>query len=102
MMSSIPAAATIDEAPAASRPMLDTVNKQFGSVPNMHRLVANSPAALKGYLGSGSRQPRYNSLNHRHIRNTLRGRMLGPGSIPARVAALRRYRFLRISAAAIL
>ncbi len=49
-MSRIPTPATIDEAPAASRPMLETVKKQLGSVPNMHRLVANSPAALEGYL----------------------------------------------------
>jgi uncharacterized peroxidase-related enzyme len=41
---------TIDAAPAASRPLLDAVKRQMGSVPNMFRLIANSPAALEGYL----------------------------------------------------
>lgn len=43
--------ATATDAPAASRPLLDAVNKQLGVVPNLFRLVANSPAALEGYLG---------------------------------------------------
>jgi uncharacterized peroxidase-related enzyme len=43
--------ATIADAPAASQPMLEAVKKQLGSVPNLFRLVANSPAALEGYLG---------------------------------------------------
>jgi len=50
-MSRIPTPATIDAAPAASQPLLATVKKQLGVVPNMFRLVANSPAALEGYLG---------------------------------------------------
>ena len=50
-MSRIPTPATIDAAPAASRPLLEAVKKQLGLVPNMFRLVANSPAALEGYLG---------------------------------------------------
>ncbi len=50
-MSRIPTPATIDAAPAASRSMLDAVNKHLGTVPNMFRLVATSPAALEGYLG---------------------------------------------------
>jgi uncharacterized peroxidase-related enzyme len=29
---------------------LENVKKQFGAVPNLFRLVANSPAALEGYL----------------------------------------------------
>lgn len=37
-------------APAASRPLLDAVEKQFGIVPNLFRLIANSPAALEGIL----------------------------------------------------
>ena len=50
-MSRIPTPATIDAAPAASRPMLEAVKKSFGSLPpNMFRLIANSPAALEGYL----------------------------------------------------
>src|SRR5271166_2938280 len=50
-MSRIPTPATIEAAPAASRPLLDAVKKQLGVVPNMFRLVANSPAALESYLG---------------------------------------------------
>ena len=43
--------ATIQDAPAGSQSMLQAVNKQFGMVPNLFRLVANSAAALEGYLG---------------------------------------------------
>lgn len=41
----------LDAAPEASRAGLDAVNKQIGSVPNLFRLIANSPAVLTGYLG---------------------------------------------------
>lgn len=50
-MSLIPTPATINDAPAASRPLLEAVHKQLGVVPNLFRLVSNSPAALEGYLG---------------------------------------------------
>lgn len=50
-MSRIPTPATIDDTPEASRPLLAAVKKQLGAVPNLFRLVANSPAALEGYLG---------------------------------------------------
>lgn len=50
-MSRIPTPATIDDTPEASRPLLAAVKKQLGLVPNMFRLIANSPAALEGYLG---------------------------------------------------
>jgi uncharacterized peroxidase-related enzyme len=43
----IPAA---DQTPAASRPLLDAVNKQLGVVPNLMKMLGNSPAALGGYL----------------------------------------------------
>ena len=49
-MSRIAIPATID-APVASAPLLDAVNQQFGTVPNLFRLLANSPSALAGYLG---------------------------------------------------
>jgi uncharacterized peroxidase-related enzyme len=49
-MSRIPTPATIADAPAASQPLLEAVKKQLGSVPNLFRLVSNSPAALEGYL----------------------------------------------------
>jgi len=50
-MSRIPTPASIESSPAASQPLLAAVNKQLGSVPNMFRLIGNSPAALDGYLG---------------------------------------------------
>lgn len=50
-MSRIPTPFDIEAAPAASRPLLEAVKKLLGGVPNLFRLVANSPAALEGYLG---------------------------------------------------
>ena len=50
-MSRIPTFQTLESAPAASQALLHAVQKQLGSVPNLFRLVANSPAALEGYLG---------------------------------------------------
>lgn len=44
----IPAA---DQTPAATRPLLDAVHKQLGVVPNLMKVLGNSPAALGGYLG---------------------------------------------------
>lgn len=50
-MSRISTPATIEDAPAAARPLLEAVKQQLGSVPNLFRMVSNSPAALEGYLG---------------------------------------------------
>lgn len=50
-MSRIPTPAAIDAAPVPARPLLEAVQKQLGVVPNMFRLISNSPAALDGYLG---------------------------------------------------
>jgi uncharacterized peroxidase-related enzyme len=50
-MSRIATPASITAAPTAAQPMLEAVNKQLGMVPNLFRLIANSPAALEGYLG---------------------------------------------------
>jgi uncharacterized peroxidase-related enzyme len=50
-MSRLPTPASIEASPAASQPLLQAVKKQLGVVPNMFRLVGNSPAALEGYLG---------------------------------------------------
>jgi hypothetical protein len=49
-MSRIPTPATIEAAPTASRPLLEGVKKQLGVVPNMFRLISNSPASLESYL----------------------------------------------------
>jgi uncharacterized peroxidase-related enzyme len=53
-MSRIPTPATIEAAPAASQPLLEAVKKQLGVVPNLFRLIANSPASLEGYLSLSS------------------------------------------------
>ena len=42
---------SIATSPEASRPLLEAVQKQLGSAPNLFRVVGNSPAALEGYLG---------------------------------------------------
>ena len=43
--------ASIEAAPEPSRPLLQAVKAQLGVVPNMFRLIANSPDTLEGYLG---------------------------------------------------
>ena len=53
-MSRITTPATIETSPASSRPFLETAKKMLGSVPNLFRMVGNSPAALEGYLGLNS------------------------------------------------
>lgn len=49
-MSRIPTPPSIEAAPEASKELLDAVEKQLGSVPNMFRIIANSPNTLEGYL----------------------------------------------------
>lgn len=41
---------TPDAAPASSHALLDGVKAQIGSIPNLFRVTAHSPAALEGYL----------------------------------------------------
>ena len=50
-MSRLPTPASIEASPTASQPLLQAVKKQLGVVPNLFRLIGNSPAALEGYLG---------------------------------------------------
>jgi uncharacterized peroxidase-related enzyme len=50
-MNRIPFPATVDHAPVAAQPLLNGVRAKLGSVPNLFRLLAVSPAALEGYLG---------------------------------------------------
>jgi uncharacterized peroxidase-related enzyme len=50
-MSRVPTPASIEASPVAAQPLLQAVKKQLGVVPNLFRLVGNSPAALEGYLG---------------------------------------------------
>ena len=42
---------TVETSPAASQPLLAAVNAQLGVVPNLFRLVGQSPASLEGFLG---------------------------------------------------
>jgi uncharacterized peroxidase-related enzyme len=51
MTTRIPTPATIAAAPEASRSLLEGVKQQLGVAPNLFRMVANSPAALQGYVG---------------------------------------------------
>jgi uncharacterized peroxidase-related enzyme len=43
--------ASIAASPTAAQPLLEAVHRQLGLVPNMFRVIANSPAALEGFLG---------------------------------------------------
>jgi uncharacterized peroxidase-related enzyme len=60
MTTRISTPASIAAAPEGSRALLEGVQKQLGVAPNLFRMVANSPAALQGYvsllgaLGSGA------------------------------------------------
>lgn len=49
-MTRIHTPANVDDAPASTHASLKAVGKQLGTVPNLFRVVANSPAALAGYL----------------------------------------------------
>jgi AhpD family alkylhydroperoxidase len=49
-MTALPIPASIAESPAASQPLLQAVEKQFGLVPNAFRLIGTSPASLEGFL----------------------------------------------------
>jgi uncharacterized peroxidase-related enzyme len=49
-MSRIHTPASVDLSPEASRARLGAVQKSLGTVPNLFRLVGNSPTALRGYL----------------------------------------------------
>ena len=40
-----------DQAPVQSQPLLDSVGKQLGVIPNLFRLISQSPAALEGFIG---------------------------------------------------
>ncbi|MBS0123358.1 carboxymuconolactone decarboxylase family protein [Thetidibacter halocola] len=40
---------TLETAPEASRPLLEDSLKSFGRLPGLHGVLAESPAALKGY-----------------------------------------------------
>ena len=42
-----------DQATGQAKQLLDALNDKFGMVPNLARTLANSPAALQGYLAFG-------------------------------------------------
>ena len=41
-----------ETSPAASQPLLEQIDKAFGTTPNMFKAVSNSPAALKSMWGA--------------------------------------------------
>jgi uncharacterized peroxidase-related enzyme len=49
-MSRLLTPASVEVAPARSQPLLNAVKAQLGVVPNLFRVIGNSPAALEGYL----------------------------------------------------
>lgn len=51
MSSRIETPASVAASPEKSQPLLNAVKAQIGSVPNLFRIVGNSPAALEAYLG---------------------------------------------------
>ncbi|MBX9925981.1 MAG: carboxymuconolactone decarboxylase family protein [Hyphomicrobiaceae bacterium] len=50
-MSRINTLSSIEAAPAEARPLLQSAKQSLGIVPNLFRVIANSPAALQGYFG---------------------------------------------------
>jgi uncharacterized peroxidase-related enzyme len=42
---------TRNEAPEATHGVLDAIGRQLGFIPNLHRLMASSPAVLTGFVG---------------------------------------------------
>lgn len=42
---------TLESAPEASKPLLESVQKAYGFVPNLAAVMAEAPALLEGYLG---------------------------------------------------
>jgi alkylhydroperoxidase family enzyme len=41
---------TIETAPAASKPLLEKAQADFGMIPNFHAVIAEAPAALEAYM----------------------------------------------------
>src|SRR5215471_9184689 len=55
-MSRISALTNLELAPAAVRPVLESVGQKLGRIPNLLRVLARSPAALQGYLALDTAQ----------------------------------------------
>src|SRR5277367_162192 len=64
-------------APTASTEILDGVQKSWGFVPNLHRVLAESPAALEAYTTLWGRENQLHpaGAQHRLSRDHLRERM---------------------------
>ena len=45
---------TSEQAPAESKPLLEAVHEKLGTIPNLFRLIASSPAGLEGVLNLNS------------------------------------------------
>ncbi len=41
----------VEKATGKTKEVLDTINQKMGKVPNVFKIMANSPAAVEGYLG---------------------------------------------------
>ena len=50
-MARLPIVPNIEAAPAGSRSRLESIQRQLGTVPNLFRVMANSPETLEGYFG---------------------------------------------------
>lgn len=49
-MSRIKTPASVNDTPLEAQDSLAPVNRKFESIPNMYRIMSNSPSALKGYV----------------------------------------------------
>ncbi|MFB7224458.1 carboxymuconolactone decarboxylase family protein [Streptomyces sp. NPDC056227] len=65
-MSRIDIPQSIDEAPVASQPVLQEVNTRLGMLPNVFRLLSNSPTVLKGVVDLQNTLSRVLDANTRH------------------------------------
>ncbi|MCS3743295.1 hypothetical protein FHX16_005307 [Rhizobium sp. BK661] len=74
---------SIEAAPEAARPRLEAIKKQMGGVPNVFRMMSNSPAVLEPMRGSTARSARA-SWTRRSAREP---RLLSPRRTGAAIAS---------------
>lgn len=53
-MSHIPTPTSIEDSPVESQGLLTSIKQTLGSVPNLFRIIGNSPATLEGFMGLNS------------------------------------------------
>lgn len=54
---------SLDDAPEASRRILERAEKKFGFIPNLYRVFANNPAALASYVAIGDALAEHGTLS---------------------------------------